>query len=65
VSEPKDFADDSYLPITGGQLTFAGRFFDPALGFAMTWSTVSGAEGKIYTADISQTIHWALTCASE
>ncbi|KAK6909676.1 hypothetical protein I203_103697 [Kwoniella mangroviensis CBS 8507] len=40
----------AYLPITGGQLTYAGRFFDPALGFAMTWST---------------TIHWALTCASE
>lgn len=40
----------AYLPITGGQLTFAGRFFDPALGFAITWST---------------TIHWALTCASE
>ncbi|ORX35532.1 amino acid permease [Kockovaella imperatae] len=40
----------AYLPITGGQLTYAGRFFDPALGFALTWST---------------TIHWALTCASE
>nr|XP_018261218.1 uncharacterized protein I303_06941 [Kwoniella dejecticola CBS 10117]OBR83376.1 hypothetical protein I303_06941 [Kwoniella dejecticola CBS 10117] len=40
----------AYLPITGGQLAFSGRFFDPALGFAMTWST---------------TIHWALTCASE
>ncbi|OCF42818.1 hypothetical protein I317_03295 [Kwoniella heveanensis CBS 569] len=40
----------AYLPITGGQLTYAGRFFDPALGFAMVWST---------------TIHWALTCASE
>nr|XP_019010649.1 uncharacterized protein I206_05123 [Kwoniella pini CBS 10737]OCF49430.1 hypothetical protein I206_05123 [Kwoniella pini CBS 10737] len=31
----------AYLPITGGQLTYAGRFFDPALGFAMIWSTVS------------------------
>nr|XP_019044417.1 hypothetical protein I302_07701 [Kwoniella bestiolae CBS 10118]OCF23347.1 hypothetical protein I302_07701 [Kwoniella bestiolae CBS 10118] len=30
----------AYLPITGGQLTYAGRFFDPALGFAMIWSTV-------------------------
>ncbi|WVR09274.1 hypothetical protein IAU60_006339 [Kwoniella sp. DSM 27419] len=30
-----------YLPITGGQLTYAGRFFDPALGFAMTWSTIA------------------------
>ena len=29
-----------YLPVTGGQMTYAGRFFDPALGFALTWSTV-------------------------
>ena len=27
----------AYLPIPGGHITFAGRFVDPALSFAMGW----------------------------
>ena len=28
----------TYLPVTGSFATYAGRFVDPALGFAMGWN---------------------------
>lgn len=27
----------AFLPIPGGHLAYAGRFVDPAFGFAMSW----------------------------
>lgn len=40
----------SYMPIVGGHLMYAGKFVDPALGFAMNWS---------------YTIVWMLVCPAE
>lgn len=40
----------AYLPVPGGHMTYAGRFVDPALSFAITWSYA---------------IQWMLVCPAE
>lgn len=40
----------AYLPVPGGHLTYAGRFVDPALAFAVNWSYA---------------IQWMLVCPAE
>ncbi len=40
----------AFLPVPGGHLTFAGRFVDPALSFAVNWAYA---------------IQWMLVCPAE